>query len=560
MFSAGKRIFIILLISWIAADLLQAFLMEVHSDEAYYFLYGQNPAWGYYDHPPMVGWMTALGTAVFGESNIGIRICTVLAHAITLIILWNLIGLRNPDRRQVTLFFTIAASCIMFQVYGFMTTPDPYLLLFTAVFLWAYRRFLEQENWNNTLVLALAMAGMLYSKYHGILVILFTVLSYPRLLAKPKAWAAVLITAVLMLPHLWWQVANNFPAVRYHLTARSSGFSIGDMLGYLPVQLVVFNPVTVYAFIRIVLASRHSRNQFEKTCRFQILGFVMFFFLMTLKGHVEPQWTVAASIPLIFIVYSYALDSVRLQRLTTSWILPTVGLTALARVLLLTPVLPSSLGFHGKQAQYEVLASKTGTELPVVFCSSFQNPSLFRYFIGGKSTALSSVTTRTTQFDIWKWEEQWTGQPVWMVNREMDRIERIGEFQSANRLEIEYTLTSLPQDWPHVHPGDSITLEYVIYNRTPYAVDLRHPELPLELKAVFTEHKRLALQSGVSTSSATLLPAATEEAPTTISGTFSFTVPEMELRKNVKLGLVLDNGRCAPLLSPQTKAIYHDNR
>lgn len=534
--------------------------MEVHSDEAYYFLYGQNPAWGYYDHPPIVGWMTALGTAVFGESNIGIRICTVLAHALTLIFLWNLTGLRNPDRRQTALFFITAASCIMFQVYGFMTTPDPYLLLFTAVFLWAYRRFLEHENWGNTLLLALAMAGMLYSKYHGVLVILFTVLSYPKLLAKSKAWAAVAVTAVLMLPHMWWQAANDFPAVRYHLSARSSGFSFGDMLGYLPVQLVVFNPVTVYAFIRIIMAARRSRDQFEKTCRFQAVGFVAFFFLMTFKGHVEPQWTVAASVPLILTVYRYSLDSLRLQHLTLRWMLPTVGLTAVARILLLTPLLPASLGFHGKRMQYEALADKTGTDIPVIFCSSFQNPSLFRYFTGGESTALSSVTTRTTQFDIWKWEEQWIGQPVWMVNREMDRIEHIRNFQSANRLEIEYSLTSVPQDWPHIHPGDSITLEYVISNRNPYAVDLLHPELPLELKAVFTEHRRLALQSGVCTRSATLLPPATEEAPAKLSGTFSFTVPEMNLRKNVRLGLVLDNGRCAPLLSTQTKAKYHDNR
>lgn len=559
MSSAGKRLFYILIICWIAADFFQSILMEVHSDEAYYFLYGQNPAWGYYDHPPMVGWMTALGSLLCGDSALGIRICTVLAHALTIIVIWSLTGVRNADRRQVSLFFITAASCIMFQVYGFMTTPDPWLLLFTALFFLAYKRFIEEESWSNTLLLALTMAGMLYSKYHGVLVILFTVLSYPRLIVKPKAWAAVAVTAVLMLPHLWWQAANDFPAVRYHLSARSSGFSFGDMLGYLPVQLVVFNPVTIYAFVRILIAARRSRDQFEKTCRWQVAGFIAFFFLMTFKGHVEPQWTVAATIPLILIVYSYTLDSRKLQRLTWRWMLPTVGLTIAARILLLTPLLPESLGFHGKKAQYEALADITGTDTPVVFCSSFQNPSLFVFFNGGKSTALSSVTTRTTQFDIWRWEEEWIGQPVWMVDRRMDLIRHIGSFQSANRLRIEYSLTSVPQDWPLLSPGDSISLDYVISNPNPYAVDLRHNELPLELRAVFTEHKRLALQSGTYTVSSTLLPAGTETVPSTVSGTFTFTVPEMELKKNVKLGLVLDNGMCAPLLSDQIKAKYHGN-
>lgn len=534
--------------------------MEVHSDEAYYFLYGQYPAWGYYDHPPMVGWMTALGSLVCGNTNLGIRLCTILAHALTIIIIWNITGLKNPDRWQVNLFFTIATSCIMFQVYGFMTTPDPWLLLFTAIFLWSYKRFLDQESWGNTLLLALAMAGMLYSKYHGVLVILFTVISNPRLTVKPKAWVAVIVTAVLMLPHLWWQIANDFPAVHYHLTDRSSGFSFGDMLGYLPVQLVVFNPVTIYAFIRILMDARRSRDQFEKTCRYQVIGFIVFFFLMTLKGHVEPQWTVAASVPLILIVFSHSLDSLKLRHLARKWILPTVGLTVAARILLLTPLLPQSLGFYGKRAQYEALAEKTGTDIPVIFYSSFQNPSLFRYFTGGEATALSSVTTRTTQFDIWRWEEQWTGMPVWMVNREMDRIDLINNFQSANRLNIDYILTSVPKDWPQICPGDSISLDFTISNPNPYSVDIRHPELPLELKAVFSEHKRLVLQGGTCTMSATVLPPSIEKIPSQITGTFTFTVPEMVLRKNVKLGLVLDNGMCAPLLSTQTKAIYHDDK
>lgn len=529
--------------------------MEVHSDEAYYFLYGQHPAWGYYDHPPMTGWMVWISSHI-ANGNLGIRLLTVLAHAATLLIMWAATGIRNPDRKQAGWFLITAASCIMFQAYGFMTTPDPYLLFFTALFLLSYKRFLNEENWGNTLLLALSMTGMLYSKYHGVLVILLTVLSYPRLLAKPKAWAAVAVTALLMLPHLFWQAANDFPAVRYHLSARSTGFSFGDMLGYLPVQLAVFNPVTVYAFIRIVFRTK-AKDQFEKTCRYLFTGFIAFFFLMTFKGHVEPQWTVAASIPLILVVFQHTLISGRLQRMTRSWMLATVCLTAVARILLLTPVLPESLCFHGKQKQYEALAGKTGTDIPVVFYSSFQNPSLFLFFNGGQSTALSSVTTRTTQFDIWRWEEQWQGEPVWMVSRGMDKVERIEHFQSANRLEIQYSLTSIPDKWPSLHPGDSITLQYTIFNPNAYSIDLNHPEMPLELRAVFSEHLNTVLCSGQYTASAATLPPATEENPSTISGTMSFTVPEMELGRKVRMGLVLDNGYCAPLLSPVTKIRYH---
>ena len=35
-------------------------------DEAYYVLYGQNLDWAYFDHPPMVGVVAALGAAAGG--------------------------------------------------------------------------------------------------------------------------------------------------------------------------------------------------------------------------------------------------------------------------------------------------------------------------------------------------------------------------------------------------------------------------------------------------------------------------------------------------------------
>jgi 4-amino-4-deoxy-L-arabinose transferase-like glycosyltransferase len=35
-------------------------------DEAYYWVLGQTPAWGYGYHPPMVAWITALSDALLG--------------------------------------------------------------------------------------------------------------------------------------------------------------------------------------------------------------------------------------------------------------------------------------------------------------------------------------------------------------------------------------------------------------------------------------------------------------------------------------------------------------
>ena len=54
--------------AWICAT------MPVFSQEAYYWTYAQHPDLAYFDHPPIVAWLIWIGTHVFGDGSIGIRL------------------------------------------------------------------------------------------------------------------------------------------------------------------------------------------------------------------------------------------------------------------------------------------------------------------------------------------------------------------------------------------------------------------------------------------------------------------------------------------------------
>jgi len=110
-----QKCFIFFLILWLIVNLLQAIFTEVMSDEAYYFLYGQHLAWGYFDHPPMVGLMTYLSSLIF-DGNLSVRFVTVILQVFTIFLVWKTIADKNPDASKVILFFIITASLVMFQV------------------------------------------------------------------------------------------------------------------------------------------------------------------------------------------------------------------------------------------------------------------------------------------------------------------------------------------------------------------------------------------------------------------------------------------------------------
>ncbi|MEC7264976.1 MAG: 4-amino-4-deoxy-L-arabinose transferase, partial [Bacteroidota bacterium] len=66
------KLFLILLAILFVLNLIQASVTELIYDEAYYWYYAQNMAWGYFDHPPMVAFLIKL-SSLFFKGELGVR-------------------------------------------------------------------------------------------------------------------------------------------------------------------------------------------------------------------------------------------------------------------------------------------------------------------------------------------------------------------------------------------------------------------------------------------------------------------------------------------------------
>ena len=182
-----------------------------------------------------------------------------------------------------------------------MATPDAPLLLFSAVFLFIYKRYLEEESWKNTLFLGISAAALMYSKYHGALLILIVIISNPKLLKNSKFYSAGILSLLLLFPHLFWQYSNDFPSVKYHLVERVSAFDPYHVPDYLASQFFFQNPFILVVAVWIMIKVR-AKNLFDKSLYYIIAGFLIFFFISSFRYRVEPQWTAVVSIPLIIIL------------------------------------------------------------------------------------------------------------------------------------------------------------------------------------------------------------------------------------------------------------------
>ena len=490
---------------WFVINLLQGLFTGIQEDEAYYALYGEHLAWGYFDHPPMVGLMTFLSSILF-SGTLGVRFCTLIVSCLTVWVMWKIASapelsvpepVEGPTTKDVLLFFTLTFSVVMFNIYGFVTTPDVSLLLFSALFLLVYQRYLHENSWKNALFMGLLMACMIYSKYHAFLLLGLIVLSNLRLLKDGKFWVACLLTLVLLMPHILWQITADFPSFRYHLSGRSEPFRGSYFLEYLPNQLLIFNPFTFGAAVYVLFRYR-SENQFERGLRFIVIGFFFFFWLMAFRGHVEPHWTIVSVIPLVVLVYRKALYDIKLRRYIRHFVLPSLLIIVAVRIALLTPT-ASHFGFSDKEDYYKAIAT-VADDNPVVFQGSFQQPALYHYFTGNECSTLRSYYDRKTQFDLWQFDKEWAGREVFVCSP-MSGLSipyRVGEvgfegrlvrsFQSANRLNVDFQLVNIDnKDIPVFHHGDTLWMDFTVHNPYPASVNFHDSELKMTLNVLFPD-------------------------------------------------------------------------
>lgn len=489
-------LFLLFLSGWFLLNLFQAIYTEIMNDEAYYAFWGKYLDWGYFDHPPMVALFTYLGSLLFPH-NLGVRFVTVVTQLATLILVWKTTGLRLNSNRIVVRFFAFAASIVMFSVYGFVTTPDVPLLFFAALFLFAYRLFLKQDNLFNCLMLTVAMTGMIYSKYHAGLFIALVVLSNLKLLLNYRFWLAGFLSAILLLPHICWQIQHEFPGFQYHLYDRSSAFKWKFFFDYWPNQLAVFNPFTLVA-VAWALFSKRKIEVFDRALYFIIVGFILFFWGITFRGHVEPHWTIVAALPMLILVMQESELNQKLERYIRRFVYPSLILVLIARVLLVTDLLPQRLKLHGKERKYTTLHAIAG-DAPVIIRGSFEHPSLYHYFIGGKTQLISSLYTRRTQFDIWKFETDFYNQPV-LITGDYDGRSYLlcdvngsrftgfftDSLQVTNHISISY---ELPRNI--FVPGDTIVMPVVLHNTSAQDYHFNHSVFPGVLTGIFFSQDKM---------------------------------------------------------------------
>ena len=237
----------------LAATLLFRFWLSaaapVTADEAYFILWGRAPALGYYDHPPMVGWMLA-PLAALSDAPWLLRLPALLVPPLAAGGIWLALRrwfARDEDTANLA---ALAVLLIPMNVWNVLVTTDTPLVLFSVASLLVFARAAEKDSKALFFASGMLLGLAFLSKYFAVLLGL-AYLAWAIFSKRPGAFLLVFLGGLPFgLLNLFWNYEACWCNVMFNAINRheegGSGWSLATpalyaaSLAYLAAPLLWF--------------------------------------------------------------------------------------------------------------------------------------------------------------------------------------------------------------------------------------------------------------------------------------------------------------------------------
>jgi 4-amino-4-deoxy-L-arabinose transferase-like glycosyltransferase len=233
----SARVSAICIFALVILRAIMAAELPLSADEAYYWLWSQHPAAGYFDHPPMIAWLIRAGTFLFGDTPFGVRFAGLVLSLPASWFVWRAASmiLKDEDRAGLAaLFFNLT---LMVSVELLAATPDMPSLVASAAFVYFLARIEAEGDGRLWLGAGLAAGLGLLSKFSALFLgagaLLWLVLdrNARKWLLSPWPYLGAVLSLLIFLPNLWWQSQHHWQTFAFQFARTGAGHFTLRFLG-----------------------------------------------------------------------------------------------------------------------------------------------------------------------------------------------------------------------------------------------------------------------------------------------------------------------------------------
>ena len=301
-----ERLTIAVIVALVVLRTIVATDTLLSADEAYYWQWTRPLRLSYYDHPAMVAVWIWAGVHLIGQTELGVRMPSLLTACAVTVVIWDATRLSFASRRAGFSAALWINCTVLFAIGGIVITPDSPLLLFWSLCLWAVLRLIVEEKTGYLYLAGLALGLGAISKYTIALLVpglLVTFLLFPSLRKwwrGPHLYLAVLLALVCMTPLILWNLANHGASFHKQLSHAfadtGAGIDrIGNLTNFLASQIGLVTPL-VFVFCLWGMGWSLWMGWLRRRPEWFLLGatslpVLAFFVLHTQSGLVQAHWS-----------------------------------------------------------------------------------------------------------------------------------------------------------------------------------------------------------------------------------------------------------------------------
>ena len=312
-------------LSFLAVHLAIAAWIPLLDDEAYYALWARDLAPGYYDHPPMIAYMIRMGTTLFGETALGIRLFPVIGFVASGYLVGDIARRMSGDAVGLPLLATTLYNLgLPVFALGSFATPDAPSTLFWVAALWAAIRAINTPPGTRSAMPWWVCTGLLIgfgglSKFtnaflaFGLLAYLIATLKGRAYLLTRLPYMTVVAALVPLLPYLFWNLQNDWLGLeRQGARLVAAGFSTRYLGEYAALLLLAPTPLVSWFAFRALKAPPRDSGLLV----WSSVPLLLYFAYHATHAPVQANWIVPLQ-ALFAILAAFGLAQVQSPRLWT---------------------------------------------------------------------------------------------------------------------------------------------------------------------------------------------------------------------------------------------------
>lgn len=419
--------------------------LPITVDESYFYWWGVNPDWGYYDHPPMVGWLNAAMLYLLGDTSLSIRLpAVILPLVVGAIIGWTFYPIdRIKATWAVILFWLTPLNWICCVI----TTDTPVIfwsMLSMAMLIRAELRVREGMR----AFLYYALSGLFLgcaflSKYFAVVLYLSYFVYFA--IYAPRRWYLLLIVFAMSLPgpliNIWWNMGHGWANIMFNLYTRNKDevFSWHKPALYLLTWIYLITPGVVWVLVR-GWKNLKGFNNFH-LLKILVLVPIFFFAILSIKKVIGLHW-VLNFYPLCFALLAFSLPNEKTE-LCAKWM---AGFAVL-HLAILVGIATTSLSNWESFREYpqvvqffrtKELTAKIDTPDAVLMATSYAPASLYGYTLKKYVPVFGEGTFHSRQDDLVVDFSVYAGKNIRVVTFEKPNLEEYKPyFDEVSTVQVE---------------------------------------------------------------------------------------------------------------------------